>query len=219
MPLETLKKSITKEAEEKSAAIVEEAEKEASRIIKEAEEQAKEIKRVADAEAEKEAQRLRKEGESGTEIEASSMLLEAKNIAIERALQKSIGMLRGELSKKAMKKVLDQGIKQFAEVIGSNSAMVIKTAKQNADIVKGMGHKVEYADIDGFILCSPDGKIALNATADSIIEGQAENARRFIEAELFGEKASELQKPMRAAARAPRSRQGKTSAAKKSKRR
>lgn len=219
MPLETLRKSITKEAEEKSAEIVKEAEKEASRIIREAEEQAKEMKKAADAEAEKEAQRLRKEGESGTEIEASSMLLEARDTATERALQKSLGRLRDELSKKTMKKVLDQGMKQFAELVGSGSAIVIKTAKQNADIVKGMGHKIEYTDIDGFIICSPDGKIALNATVSSIIEGQAENARRIIGAELFGERASEPRSPAKAPVRVSRPRKGRISAAKKSKRR
>jgi V/A-type H+-transporting ATPase subunit E len=219
MPLETLRKSITKEAEEKSAEIVKEAEKEASRIIREAEEQAKEMKKAADAEAEKEAQRLRKEGESGTEIEASSMLLEARDTATERALQKSLGRLRDELSKKTMKKVLDQGMKQFAELVGSGSAIVIKTAKQNADIVKGMGHKIEYTDIDGFIICSPDGKIALNATVSSIIEGQAENARRIIGAELFGERASEPRSSAKAPVRVSRPRKGRISAAKKSKRR
>ena len=189
MTLEAIKKDILAEAEEKSAQAASEAIKEANRITKEAEEKANGIEKRAAQEAQHEVERLRKENEAGVEIEANAMLLAARGDAVERSLKKVLSGTGSSLEKGSMKKLLDLGMKQFSEITPKGE-IVIKTSKKNASLLKESGHKIEYEDIDGFMLYTNDGKIALNATVGNIFQGQTEVARRIIAEELFKERSS-----------------------------
>lgn len=183
MSLDSIRKSIISDAESKASAADSEASEEASRIVKEAEAKAKEILKNAQIEADKEAQRVRNEALAGAEMEANSTVLQARGAAVERSLKRVINGLEGELSKEYMKRILDQSIKQFREI--AEGDIVVKTGKKNAALMKGMKYKVEYADVDGFMLYEDSGKIALNATVGSIAGKETDNARRLIAQELF----------------------------------
>jgi vacuolar-type H+-ATPase subunit E/Vma4 len=202
MTLDAIRKTILEDAEKKAEEIAGEGTSEASRITKEAEDKAKAIIKDAEHEAQREAERLRKESDAGVEIEANSMLLSARGEAVERSLRKVLSGAEEHIQKEDMKKLLEQGIKQFSQIT-PESSIVIRTSKKNAPLLKGYEHRVEYKDIDGFMLCTSDGKIALNATVGNIVQSSAENARRIIAEELFKEreKPSAEKKPRASAER------------------
>lgn len=188
MSLDAINKSILSDAEARVSAIDSDAGKESARIVREAEEKAKAILKAAEHEAQAEAERLRKEAEAGAETEANSILLEARGEAVERALKKVVSQVESTLSRDYAKKLFDSGLKQFKEIAGSR--MVIKTAKKNAALFKDGKYNVEYADINGFMFYTEDGKIALNATVQNIADKEKDVARKFISRELFSESAA-----------------------------
>lgn len=185
MSLDAIKKTIISEAEEKASDIESEGTKQAHAITKEAEDKAAQILKDAELNAKKEAERMHKEAQAGAEMEANSMLLEAKGDVIERSLKKVLSEAEDDISKNEMKAILNQSIKQFKEISGGS--FTIKTGKKNADLLKNTAYQVEYGDVDGFMLYTDHGKIALNATVSKIVEKQADNARKLIEKEVFGE--------------------------------
>lgn len=212
MSLDSIRKSIMSDAESKASAADSEASKEASQIVKEAEAKAKEILRNAQVEAEKEASRVKNEALAGAEMEANSMILQARGAAVERSLKRVINDLKDELSREYPKKIFDQSVKQFKEI--AEGDIVVKTGKKNAALMKGVKYKVEYADVDGFMLYEESGKIALNATVESIAGKEMDNARRFIADELFSGRERSALAPKKAKS-APK--QKKAKAAKKAK--
>ena len=178
MSLDAINKSILSDAGAKASAIDSDAGKESARILKEAEDRAKAILKEAEREAQAEAERLRREAQAGAETEANSILLEAKGEAVERALKKVVNQVESTLSRDYAKKLFDSGLKQFKEISGPR--MTIKTSKKNAALFKDGKYNVEYADIDGFMFYTEDGKIALNATVQNIADKEKDVARKFI---------------------------------------
>lgn len=189
MTLDAIKKSILSEAEEKSSAIDSDAERESAQLVKEADEKAKGIMKSAEQEATKEADRIRKEGEAGAEIESRSIIFSARGRAVERALKKVMSKVQSDVKNENMLKVFNSGLKQFKEISGHDD-IIVKTNKKNASLLKGKDFEVEYGDIDGFMFYTSDRKIALNATVDSIVNDQQDLARKLIADELFGESKS-----------------------------
>ncbi len=185
MSLDAIRKSIVGDAEAKASAIDAEADSEAKRIVHDAEARAKEAIKSAEHEAEAEAERMRKEAVAGAETEANSIMLEAKGEAVERSLSSVASRLEPELARHGMKKILDSSIRQFKQ-IGVAEAFRIKTSKKNAQLLKGSKFDVEYADVDGFVICSLDGSVALNATVGSIVDRERDDARKLISQEMFG---------------------------------
>ncbi len=192
MSLDAIKKSIIEDASSRSSQIEGDASKEARRILNEAEEKAREITRRAEAEAKAEAERILKEAMEGAGIEADSILLDARNEAVERSLKHVLFELEDRLRKGEMKRILDMGIKQFREI--SDGDLTIRTSKKYADTVGKSQYKVEYGDVDGFMLYSQEGKVALNATIGSITSNESENARKLIADHLFGAKGHHAKK-------------------------
>ncbi len=195
MSLDAIKKSILSDAQAKASAIDSEASSESKRIVKEAEEKAKGILSRADLEAKAEADRLVKEARAGAETEANSMILEARGIAIERALKSVSSNVEKTISHEYSKKLFESGLSQFRDV--SNSTPKVITSKKNANLLKGTKFGVEYSEIDGFIFSTDDGRIRLNASVGSVVEKSLDGARKLISKELFGEHATPKSRPAR----------------------
>ncbi len=184
MSLDAIRKSIIAEAASKVSAIEGEAEAESSRIVKEAQDNASGIAKRAEEEAKAEALRMKKEGEAGLESETASMITEARGAVVERVLRSVRSGVEKSLAKERMGDILKRSLKQFTVLTGSTD-VIIKTNKKNARLVNGSGYKVEYGDIDGFVLYTPDRKIALNATAESIVDREMDHIRKIVSDELF----------------------------------
>ena len=183
MSLEAIRKSILGEAESKAKAEQSEADAQAAAIIKDAESRAKDILKQAEEEARREEGRMRLEASSGLETERNSMVIEAKSKVIESILDQVRKEVARRVREEGMEKVLKSGLRQFAEVY-QGSDFVIRTNKTNAAIAKGK-HTVEIDNVDGFIISTPDRKIALNATVDAIVEGSIDEIRKMVADEVF----------------------------------
>ena len=205
MALDAIKKSILDEADSRSAAIAEESERQADAVMKEASERSKQIIRSAEADSAREVERLRRESASGVDMEVNAILLDARGRALERALKAAIGKVASAVEKGGMERILESSVKQFSSMIGSDDILV-RTSKKNAPLLKGKGYEVEYADVDGFMLYTRDGKVALNATVRSIVDGELDYARRAIDSELFGAGTQAAPKRAPRASRKPRGR-------------
>jgi vacuolar-type H+-ATPase subunit E/Vma4 len=183
MSLEAIRKSILGEAESKAKAEQSEADAQAAAIIKDAEDRAKGILKQAEEEARHEEGRMRLEASSGLETERNSMVIEAKSKVIESILDQVRKEVARRVREEGMEKVLKSGLKQFAEVY-QGSDFVIRTSKRNAAMVKGK-HTIEVDNVDGFIISTPDRKIALNATVDAIVESSIDEIRKMVADEVF----------------------------------
>ena len=183
MSLEAIRKSILGEAEAKAKAEQSEADSEAAKIVRDAQERAKAILTQAEDEARREEERMRLEAAAGLETERNAMVIEAKGKVIEHFL----GQVREDISRRVrqegMEKILKSSLKQFASVYPGND-FVVRTSKKNASLVKGR-QKVEVASVDGFVIATPDRKIALNATVDSVVDGNMDDIRKMVADEIF----------------------------------
>lgn len=182
MSLEAIRKSILSEAEAKAKAERGEADAEAERIVSGAHEKAKATFKQAQDEARLEGERMRREAAAGLETERNTMVIEAKGKVVEQALGRVRSEIEREIEKEDLERILKAGIKQFSEVSGGE--MVVRTSKRNAALIKGK-YKVEYADVDGFVLCTPDKRIALNATVDSVVDRSLDEVRKMVAGEAF----------------------------------
>ncbi len=197
MALDAIKKSILDESDSKSASIAKEAKQKAESIAKEALERSKTILKSAESDAAREVERLKRESSSGVDIEVNSILLDARGKALDRSVKAVMDKVCTAIEREGMKKILEKSVKQFSEMTGSEDILV-RTAKKNAPLLKGLGYEVEYTDIDGFMLYTRDGKVALNATLKSVVEGELDYARRVIGEELFphsSQRSSTKKKP------------------------
>ncbi len=184
MPLDAIKKSILADAEKRAEALNSEANAEASRILAEARESADASLRQAKEEAAKEAKRIRDENAAGLESERNAMIMGAKSHVIEHALKDVRSEAVRNLEKQNLEEILKKGIKHFSALTG-NGGIIVKTSKKNAQFVDTKKYEVEFGDIEGFMLYTPDRKVALNATVDSIVDREMDTIRRIVADEIF----------------------------------
>ncbi len=185
MTLEAIRKSLEKEAGSKASDMEKEASAEAERIISDAKQRAKQVANEIEARAANEMEKMQMESRASADIEAGAMLLEAQGEAVERSLRNVMSALSKEIGKTDMKKLLEKGLKEFEKSYGSRG-LIISVSKKNAAIAKGLGAKVEYMDDNGFVITTEDGKIALNASAESLLASEKGSARSLVYEGLFG---------------------------------
>ncbi len=183
MSLDAIRKSILGEAESKVKEEQGEADAEAERIVKEAQARAKEILKRGEDAARREEERMRLEAAAGLETERNTLVIEAKGRVVEQALAQVRREVERRVRADGLERILKSGVKQFAEASGG-AEYVVRTSKRNASLVKGK-QKVEYGDVDGFILSTPDGKLSLNATVETVVEYGIDGIRRMVADELF----------------------------------
>ncbi len=184
MSLEAIRKNILAEAEGKAKAISAEASSEADAISSEAEVRAGSIVKNASEDAKREVERLWKESDAGLETEKNTMIVEARGAVLEHALKTVRSEAQRSLERENLQGILKSGLKQFSAVTGGSDA-VIRTSKKNASLLNGRSNKVEYGDVDGFIISTPDGKISLNATVESIVDRELDTIRKLVADEIF----------------------------------
>ena len=182
MPLESIKKRILSESETKAEGLREEADSEARRIVAEAKTEAKEIGRQAEQEAEAESKRIEGEARAGMEIEANTVLLEARGTAIENAVREVSREIESLVSKEHLLPMLKSGVKQFKS--STDEPFVVVTSKRNANVVESMKLTPRYEDVDGFVVESEDGRMRLVISAAAIVSGNEDRIRSEVAGHL-----------------------------------
>ncbi|MDE1822966.1 MAG: hypothetical protein KGH50_01440 [Candidatus Micrarchaeota archaeon] len=196
MSLDSIKKDILSEAESKARDEESAGSEEAGRIVSEAKKRAGEILKNARAEAEKEAERLRQESEAGLEIETDTVLNEARGAVIEKAVKELKAQVDRELMRNQIDKLLERAVKEFSETVG-NEDFTIRTRKGNASLLKSIEGRREYADIDGFVLVSNDGKMAMRIVPGEITGKYMDILRKNVSSRLFKERAPSGRAPVK----------------------
>ena len=187
MSLDHIRKSIDKDARDQAARIRADGVTEAEAIINAAEAKAADMLKVARAEAEKEAERIRAEQVSGTEIETNSMLL----VAMESAVDREIGRVTREARKqlcagRIIEKILSNAMREFSKTAPKKD-IIAKVAKRNVKLAKGLGCDVAASNSEGEItLSTKDGSVSLDASPITLVAGHDALARRILHAKLFG---------------------------------
>ncbi|MDE1865910.1 MAG: hypothetical protein KGH94_04720 [Candidatus Micrarchaeota archaeon] len=184
MSLEEIRKSIDKDARTRSESIREEGASEASAIIKEAKERASEVIKTAKAEAEKEAERIRREQVSGTQIEVNSMLVNARESVLERHMPSLKKGVASRLSGKNLDKILAGAAKQFSR-FSAKEHMVVRTGKSNAAAARKLGYPVVSGREGELTLEAKDGSVSVDASPSGLAERHAADARGLLAAKLW----------------------------------
>lgn len=199
MSLDVIKRSIVSDADAKAKAIESDASREAARIVADAEKKAGAVLRQAKEDAEKEAARLWKEAEAGIETERNTLIVAAQGEVVSKYMKEVRDEIAKSVESKDLERIFEAGMKEFRRISDSEEVVVI-SGKRNSDIAKGRNVKVETGDIDGFVFCTPDRKISLNATVSGAVEKNIDTIRRAVAEELFGGKgAASKRMPVRRA--------------------
>lgn len=194
MSLDSIKKDILSEAESKARAEEKAGSDEAASILSEARKRASEILKAAKAEAEHESERLRQENDAGLEIEAGTILNEARGLVVEKAVKELKELVDKELMRSQAEKLLKRAAKEFSETIGSED-FAIRTRKSNASLLRNIEGRREYADIDGFVLVSDDGRMAMRIVPSEITDKYMDVLRKNVSARLFKGHAPHARSP------------------------
>ncbi|MDE1851949.1 MAG: hypothetical protein KGH69_04665 [Candidatus Micrarchaeota archaeon] len=222
MSLEEIRKGILSDAESRADEIGKQADSEVEAIVSEAKKKAKEITAKAEEEAKAQAERVRKENDASLDIQADTITAEAKGAVIEKAVKELMHLVEKELVKNQMGAVVKKAAKEFAELTGS-SEMTIRARKSSASMLKDVECKREYADVDGFVIVSEDGKMAMRIDPEGIADKYIDVLRKNASATVFKERRQSAPKRTAKAksSNAPRKAQKKAvkKAAKKSKKR
>ena len=184
MPLDSIKKRILAEVEAEVEKIKREASAESHRILTEAETRAKQIEREAQDGASAESNRLIKENDAGLEIQTNAILLEAKGVAIERAMEAVTAEATTLLDSKYLGPMLKSGISQYTA--STSEELVVTTAKKNAKVVESFNLTAKFSDVDGFVISSKDNKMKLVISSQSLLENNSDETRKIISDMLFG---------------------------------
>ncbi len=97
-----------------------------------------------------------------------SIVAKARSSAVEREASSVKKEIERELELR-LKEMLAGAAKEFSKISDISSA-TIEIGSAHSSAAKGIGAKVETKSIKGFVIRSADGKLALDATFDSIIE-------------------------------------------------
>lgn len=184
MSLDEIRKSIDAEARKSADSIKKEGEGEADAVLKAARSRAAEILKAAKSDAEREAERIRGEQISGTRMEASSMVVAAKEAVLERhmdQLRKSIAL---QLAAKRLDRVIAGAAKQFAR-FSPKGSMVVRTGKAHAALVKKLGYEALQGKEGELSVESRDGSVSIDASPHGLARMHAPEARALLAAKLW----------------------------------
>ncbi|MHB1830151.1 MAG: V-type ATP synthase subunit E family protein [Candidatus Micrarchaeaceae archaeon] len=187
MPLEDIRKSIDKDARDQAAKVRADGVSEAEAITSAAEARAAEILKAARAEAAKEADRIKTEQVSGTEIEMNSMLLVAMESVVDKEAVRVMKEVQKRLgSGKLAEKSLASALREFSKSAPKKD-IIVKVAKRNAKLAKSLGYDAVPSNAEGEILLSTmDGSMSLDASPSTLVAAHDALARRMLHEKLFG---------------------------------
>jgi vacuolar-type H+-ATPase subunit E/Vma4 len=184
MSLEEIRKSIEKEAKGRADSINGEGAAEAADILKTARASASDILKAANAEAQKEMARIKHEQTSGAQMQASSMMVAAKEQVLEQHIDRLKKGIAAQIESKKLDKVISAAAKQFAK-FSAKSEMVVRAGKSDAKLVKKLGYEYVAGREGQLSIESRDGSISIDASPAGLASMHAAEARALLAAKLW----------------------------------
>jgi V/A-type H+/Na+-transporting ATPase subunit E len=182
MTLEQLKKQIQNEASSQRKHALDETKKQANAIVETAKSQANALLEKAKWDAEKEA-KTKYTQVSAARLKAKKMQAEAQDVLVKDQLEKLKHALQSFVNKPAYDTVLKNLVEQSLEKIGPGA--MIHVRKKDLSKVKKKGVRVQEMDCwGGCVASTPDGRIRVNNTLESLFEENQEKLRQKVFEEM-----------------------------------
>ena len=212
MTLEELRKDIEKDSRADASKIEKNTEKEVEAVLKDAREKAEHIAGSAKADIEAQEEREKKELEADLDIEGSAMLLSAREEVIEKGMKDVRKAIATELKGSHMKEMLKSAVELFARAVPKEEITVV-VAKGEGEMAKGLGLKVQHADVDGFELYSEDRSVMLDGSIGRLLDSYEDTIKSALYGSIFHERRAVVRRAgstgARAKARKPKARRKK----------
>ena len=191
MSLETVVEDIRETARERADELLAEADADADRIVSEAEAEAEAIVEEGEAEAERRIERERDQRRSSATLEAKQARLEARReqlAAVREEVEAAVAGLEGETRESLTRALLDAAAEEFADV----EDVRVFGAEDDADLLAsvvedydGFEHAGSVDCLGGVVVESPNSRLRVNNTFDSVLEAVWDDELRAISARLF----------------------------------
>ncbi len=188
MGIEKLKNSLLSEASSEAENIVKTAESHVDGMLKEERAKRKAMEADADKEIEKLLDEMRNERIAWARLEAKRITSEAREDAIKNVLEdlfKELGKIRknpqykGFLKKAVADAVAELGKGSKVHVLKGEKSLLPKLDAAVVEDLKGLG---------GALVESPDGKIMMDLTLETLFDTRRDEIRKQISEKLFGGK-------------------------------
>jgi vacuolar-type H+-ATPase subunit E/Vma4 len=186
MSLEEIKKRIDSEARADAERIKDEGKAEAEAIMSTSRNQASDILEAAKEQAEHESSRMRKELLSGAEIEASTMLIAARESVIEGHIGAVKSRVARMLSDSKQCGKLIEGAAQEFEKLAARKDMVVRVDRKWLAQVRRLGYVAEAGSDGELTMATRDGSVTLDASPMALAEKYEREARSSLSSRLFG---------------------------------
>lgn len=183
MSLKDVKKELLAETQKEIKNIKKQTEEEKNKILSDAKNTKKEILNSAKKTVELIIDSETKEEISAANLESKRILNEAKELAVQNALeelwQEFLKIRKLKNYSKILKKLVEEGQK---EIPGKKIILVNKKDKK---LLKGFSNVKDSSIAAGAIITSSDGKIIVNNSFEALFEFQKDSLKKTLFKELF----------------------------------
>ncbi|MDE1855369.1 MAG: V-type ATP synthase subunit E [Candidatus Micrarchaeota archaeon] len=190
MPLEKLERQITEEGERKARAAEGEGRKQADAIISAAEARAAAIMEAASSEIAREAERMEQEERENVELQERSLMLEARNKAVEKVIPRLRSLTVKRVKKDGYAKLINRAIEEASRLIPQET-LTLSISKSDAKLVKEFAGRIKHESVgNGVVIANRSGTMRLTATIEGLFEENRPEIETMLINEAFGRKRS-----------------------------
>jgi V/A-type H+-transporting ATPase subunit E len=189
MGIERLKGSLLTEANEDAQKIVQAAEAHVAGMLEEERSRRAQMKKEAEAEVERLLEEQRNERIAWARLESKRIVAEGREDAIKNVLEEFFEELKGIRKTPEYRRFLSKAVAAAAAELGGD--VTIRVVKGDKALLSALKARVveDLDSVGGAIVESPDGKIRVDMTLETLFESRRDDIRKQIYEKLFGEKA------------------------------
>ncbi|NYZ76920.1 hypothetical protein H0O02_01235 [Candidatus Micrarchaeota archaeon] len=190
MGIDKLTSSLLKEAGEEAAKIVEAAEWHVKKMREDAHSSEAALKSEAEKEVSKLLAEQRNERLAWARLEAKRVTSEAREDAINNAIEDIFSSLKEIKKSKEYRDFLSRGVSDAVKEL-SPAQLRVHVASEDKNLLPKLPADCKvHADLDalgGAIIETQDGKMRVDMTLETLLEHRRDDVRKLISAELFGD--------------------------------
>ncbi len=188
MGIDKLTSSLLKEADEEAARIVEAAETHVRKMKEDEHAKSASLEKEAEAEVEKLLKEQKNERLAWARLEAKRVVAEAREDAINSAIDDIFSSLKEIKGSKEYKTFISRKVSEAVNELGGK--LTIHVAKGDKNLLPKLPKECRVvADLDalgGAMIETEDGKMRVDLTLETVIELRKDELRKKISSELFG---------------------------------
>lgn len=189
MGLERLTSSLLKDADEEAAKIVQAAEWHIKKMKEEERSKHTALKKEAEKEIEKILSEQKNERLAWARLEAKRINAEAREDAINSAIDAFFSSLKDLKKSKEYKNFLSKNVSAAVKELGGMK-LIVRVRKDDKKLLPKLPKNCKVANnLDAFggaVIETQDGKMKVDLTLETLLELRRDELRKMIDAQLFG---------------------------------